>query len=135
MSAAVSCRQPSVLRRDSKKCTDISVQHSGMFNLSFLLVMFLYFLSPNSLQENSKEIKSHAPERLSCNGVEMIREYVSPQNIDDDYVYDVYFAEQVRFLIYNIYFVRKHCTSNSMLRFKSISIQNFQESLVLSVCE
>lgn len=52
-------------------------------------------------KENSKEIKSHAPERLSCNGVEMIREYVSPQNIDDDYVYDVYFAEQDAFGDFN----------------------------------
>ena len=59
-------------------------------------LQFFYINESIFLQEKEKEIKSPAPERLSCNGVEMIREYVSPQNIDDDYVYDVYFAEQVR---------------------------------------
>ena len=42
-----------------------------------------------------KENKAPAPERLSCNGVEMIREYISKPEAEEDYVYDVYFAEQV----------------------------------------
>jgi len=41
-----------------------------------------------------KENKGPAPERLSCNGVEMIREYISKPEAEEDYVYDVYFAEQ-----------------------------------------
>lgn len=45
-------------------------------------------------KEKPKEKKTPAPERLSCNGVEMIREYVSKQTSEEDYVYDVYFAEQ-----------------------------------------
>jgi hypothetical protein len=33
-------------------------------------------------------------ERLSCNGVEMIREYLSPALPEEEkYVYDVYYAE------------------------------------------
>jgi len=36
-----------------------------------------------------------AEEKFSCNGVEMIREYLSPVHTDegDQYVYDVYYTE------------------------------------------
>ncbi len=39
MSDAVSCRQPSVLRRDSKMCTDISVQHFSLCIVSFYSII------------------------------------------------------------------------------------------------
>jgi len=48
-------------------------------------------------KEKDKEVTRPAAERLSCNGVEMIREYRSKPGSgspeDQDYVYDVYYAD------------------------------------------
>eukprot|EP00088_Acartia_fossae_P051032 TRINITY_DN5729_c0_g1_i2.p1 TRINITY_DN5729_c0_g1~~TRINITY_DN5729_c0_g1_i2.p1 ORF type:complete len:388 (-),score=112.96 TRINITY_DN5729_c0_g1_i2:795-1883(-) len=51
-------------------------------------------------KDKEKTTKEKAPERLSCNGVEMIREYRG-KPISDDYVYDLYFAEQDEFGDFN----------------------------------
>ena len=55
-----------------------------------------------------KENKAPAPERLSCNGVEMIREYISKPEAEEDYVYDVYFAEQVGQVIFTVNINKKY---------------------------
>jgi hypothetical protein len=59
----------------------------------------LYDIFDEKDKENEK--KTAAPERLSCNGVEMIREYRSQPQADSDYVYDVYYAEQDEFGDFN----------------------------------
>ena len=48
----------------------------------------------NIAQESLKTAGMKAEEKLSCNGVEMIREYLSPVLADEEkYVYDVYYTE------------------------------------------
>ncbi|XP_023319556.1 probable RNA polymerase II nuclear localization protein SLC7A6OS [Eurytemora carolleeae] len=44
------------------------------------------------VQHQDEEKEAAGGEKLSCNGVEMIREYVSKSS-DENYVYDVYYAE------------------------------------------
>ena len=65
-----------------------------MFFISFWEKNVLFNLS---LQGKHNEVTEPAGERLSCNGVEMIREYRSKPACteDQDYVYDVYYAEGV----------------------------------------
>ena len=49
------------------------------------------------IQEVSQRPVRHVGEKLSCNGVEMIREYISTAHTgqEDQYVYDVYYTEGI----------------------------------------
>ena len=54
--------------------------------------MFIFpHLQEESLKPGKKEKEEE--EKLSCNGVEMIREYLSAHTDEDKYVYDVYYTE------------------------------------------
>ena len=43
---------------------------------------------------SEKQGEKGCEEKISCNGVEMLREYVGPARDEEEYVYDVYYSEE-----------------------------------------
>ena len=72
----------------SKKSETGSQEEKELFHL--------YDVVSEEVKSDTKEVKSEKEEeKISCNGVEMIREYVDAKNSEDEYgyVYDVYYTD------------------------------------------
>ena len=72
----------------SKKSETGSQEEKELFHL--------YDVVSEEVKSDIKEVKSEKEEeKISCNGVEMIREYVDAKNSEDEYgyVYDVYYTD------------------------------------------